>query len=76
MVAMKVLRMAWMLASLVGGLAGVVQAQAQAVWQFVDREGVTHMGNTPPPASRGVIWLEGGGCGNSKAAQNCDYARG
>lgn len=37
-------------------------AQAQAVWQFVDREGVTHMGNVPPPsAQRGVIWLEGVG---------------
>lgn len=41
--------------------AWVAAAQAQAVWQFVDREGVTHMGNVPPPAQRGVIWIEGVG---------------
>ncbi len=64
MVAMKVLRTAWMLASLAGGLAGA--AQAQAVWQFVDRDGVTHMGNAPPPASRGVIWLEGVGAASAR----------
>lgn len=32
--------------------------QAQSVWQFVDGEGVTHMGNTAQPAARGVIWLD------------------
>lgn len=32
--------------------------QAQSVWQFVDRDGVTHMGNTAQPPSRGVIWLD------------------
>lgn len=44
--------------------AGVCMAtaQAQAVWQFVDRDGVTHMGNVPTPsAPRGLIWLEGVG---------------
>jgi soluble lytic murein transglycosylase-like protein len=32
--------------------------QAQSVWQFVDGDGVTHMGNTVQPATRGVIWLD------------------
>jgi soluble lytic murein transglycosylase-like protein len=32
--------------------------QAQSVWQFVDGDGVTHMGNTAQPATRGVIWLD------------------
>lgn len=41
--------------------AGVGAVQAQTVWQFVDRDGVTHMGNVPPPAARGVIWIEGVG---------------
>lgn len=36
-------------------------AQAQGVWQFVDRDGVTHMGNVPPTTRQGVIWLEGVG---------------
>lgn len=31
------------------------------VWEFVDRNGVLHMGNGPPPATRGVLWLEGVG---------------
>lgn len=31
---------------------------AQAVWEFVDRDGVVHMGNVAPPNSRGVIWLD------------------
>ena len=48
------------LASMAGCWLAAVQAQG--VWQFVDRDGVTHMGNVPPPqASRGVIWLEGVG---------------
>lgn len=33
-------------------------AQAQSVWQFVDGDGVTHMGNTAQPPARGVIWLD------------------
>lgn len=49
--------MACTLVLLAGGWVGVVQAQV--LWQYVDRDGVTHMGNVPPPASRGVIWLEG-----------------
>lgn len=58
-------------------------AQAQAVWQFVDRDGVTHMGNVPPSASRGVIWLEGvgsaapagrSGTGSTNAAKLPGYA--
>ncbi|WP_029413976.1 lytic transglycosylase domain-containing protein [Acidovorax radicis] len=31
---------------------------ADQVWEFVDGDGVTHIGNVPPSAaSRGVIWL-------------------
>lgn len=38
------------------------RAHAREVWEFVDRNGVTHMGNVAPPAaSSGVIWLEGVG---------------
>lgn len=33
-------------------------AEAQSVWQFVDGDGVTHMGNTAQPPARGVIWLD------------------
>jgi len=33
-------------------------AWADAVWEFVDGDGVVHMGNgSPPPVSRGVTWL-------------------
>lgn len=32
-------------------------AQAEEVWQFVDRDGVVHMGNVAPPSARGVTWL-------------------
>lgn len=48
-------------------LAGpwIAAARAQAVWQFVDRDGVTHMGNVPPSTPRGVIWLEGVGSASS-----------
>ena len=39
-------------------LLSVHTVQAQSVWQFVDGDGVTHMGNTAQPAKRGVIWLD------------------
>lgn len=39
----------------------VSTVQAQEVWEFVDRNGVTHMGNVAPPASKGVVWLGGVG---------------
>lgn len=39
-------------------LAGLPSAWANQIWEFVDGEGVTHIGNVPPSAaSRGVIWL-------------------
>lgn len=53
---MKVVRATCVLMLLV--LASANRAQAQSVWQFVDRDGVTHMGNTAQPPSRGVVWLE------------------
>jgi soluble lytic murein transglycosylase-like protein len=35
-------------------------ARADQVWEFVDGEGVTHIGNVPPSAaSRGLVWLGG-----------------
>lgn len=40
---------------------GVPDAAASAVWEFVDRNGVVHMGNVAPPAAREVVWLEGVG---------------
>jgi soluble lytic murein transglycosylase-like protein len=40
---------------------GVSDAAASAVWEFVDRNGVVHMGNVAPPAAREVVWLEGVG---------------
>lgn len=39
-------------------LALMPTAQAQSVWQFVDGDGVTHMGNTAQPATRGLMWLD------------------
>jgi hypothetical protein len=57
--AQQMMRAACTLAMLTA--AGVGAVQAQTVWQFVDRDGVTHMGNVPPPAARGVIWIEGVG---------------
>ena len=30
---------------------------SQGVWEFVDKNGVVHMGNVAPPTSRDVIWL-------------------
>lgn len=32
-------------------------SRADQIWEFVDGDGVVHMGNVPPPASRGLIWL-------------------
>ncbi len=44
------------------GWCAVVCPLARAeVWEFVDRNGVVHMGNVAPPAARGVLWLEGVG---------------
>lgn len=42
-------------------LAGWLPAAwADQVWEFVDGEGVTHIGNVPPSAApRGLIWLGG-----------------
>lgn len=47
-------------AALFAVLWGVLQsvAWADGVWEFVDGDGVVHMGNgSPPPASRSVKWL-------------------
>lgn len=30
---------------------------ADQIWEFVDRDGVVHMGNVAPPSSRGLVWL-------------------
>lgn len=39
-------------------LAFLPVARADQVWEFVDKEGVTHIGNVQPSsAPRGVIWL-------------------
>ena len=40
-------------------LLGALQpaAWANQIWEFVDGNGVVHMGNVAPPAARGVIWL-------------------
>lgn len=54
--ALRRVRAACALMLLAGIQVGTVQAQA--VWQFVDRDGVVHMGNVAPPSSRGVIWLD------------------
>ena len=32
-------------------------AKANEIWEFVDGDGVVHMGNGAPPTSRGVKWL-------------------
>jgi len=32
-------------------------ARAEEVWEFVDGDGVVHMGNGAPPTSRGITWL-------------------
>ena len=41
---------------LLGG--GVSAARADQVWEFVDKDGVTHIGNVPPSsAPRGLVWL-------------------
>jgi soluble lytic murein transglycosylase-like protein len=43
-------------------IGAVLCSSAQAeVWQFVDRNGVVHMGNVAPHAGRAVLWLEGVG---------------
>ena len=37
---------------------GVSAARADQVWEFVDKDGVTHIGNVPPTsAPRGLVWL-------------------
>ena len=40
---------------LMGILLGPVRAQT--IWQFVDSDGVVHIGNAAPPATRGITWL-------------------
>ena len=32
-------------------------AWANDVWEFVDKDGVVHIGNAAPPATRGITWL-------------------
>ena len=44
-----------LLAMLWGTLVSV--AWADDVWEFVDGDGVVHMGNVAPSTSRGVVWL-------------------
>lgn len=41
--------------ALIGSMTSV---QAQAVWQFEDRDGVTHMGNVAPSSSREIVWID------------------
>lgn len=36
---------------------GLQPVFADQIWEFVDRDGVVHMGNVAPPSSRGLIWL-------------------
>lgn len=36
-------------------------ALASGVWVYEDSNGVTHMGNTPPPSAPGLQWLSRGG---------------
>ena len=51
-----VMRGVMLLVFLVGGW--LPSSWANQVWEFVDGEGVTHIGNVPPSAAtRGVIWL-------------------
>lgn len=39
-------------------LGGMAPGWANPVWEFVDQDGVTHIGNAPAPATaRGLIWL-------------------
>lgn len=45
----------WVLLFLLAG--GSPVTHADTVWEFVDRDGVVHMGNVAPPSSRGLIWL-------------------
>ena len=51
-----VMRGVMLLVFLLGGW--LPSSWANQVWEFVDGEGVTHIGNVPPSAAaRGVIWL-------------------
>ncbi|MFT3813743.1 MAG: transglycosylase SLT domain-containing protein [Acidovorax sp.] len=58
---------------LLGGMAAA-HAEDDNVWQFVDRDGVVHIGNSAPPTTqRKVIWLsqtpqvlKGGGRGEAR----------
>lgn len=48
----------WLLLMLVLVMGWSTPLRASPVWEFVDKEGVTHIGNVPPPAaSRGLVWL-------------------
>ncbi|RZJ62711.1 MAG: lytic transglycosylase domain-containing protein [Acidovorax sp.] len=54
-------RASWLLAAvllLVALLVVPSMARADDVWEFVDKEGITHIGNVPPSsAPRGLVWL-------------------
>ncbi|MGP1692954.1 MAG: hypothetical protein ACTS6O_10640, partial [Giesbergeria sp.] len=52
-----ILKMARAAFAVAGLTVGTVQAQV--IWQFVDRDDVTHIGNAPALTQRGVIWLPG-----------------
>lgn len=53
--ALSLLRFAVLFAAVWCGLQ--VCAYADEVWEFVDGDGVVHIGNGTPPALRGVTWL-------------------
>lgn len=36
----------------------VEPVRAQTLWQFVDSDGVVHIGNADPPVTRGITWLD------------------
>lgn len=53
--------LAMVLVGLVWGMVCTSGAQASGVWRYEDADGVSHFGNTPPPAVPGLQWLSRGG---------------
>lgn len=54
---------------------GCALAAGNETWEFVDGDGVVHIGNAAPPAQRGVIWLNKVPLANSAVSRGKEIAK-
>lgn len=56
--------------TLAGWLVFTPGAQASGVWRYEDADGVSHFGNTAPPAVPGLQWLSRGGASSGQQSMS------